>query len=794
MTKSAKTRRRENRKKKERERAHKRDGSKLKPWDVPKMKYFQMPPLLKDDVPWEKRLEIVRTIGLKAKTEFDEKYPNIQRWLTDYDPLHVLSMCAFYFVSSEDGIDREAIGKLDFHHHYLEIMQAFALYAPRKFNMRPLQSNMGKLKSEMIDIGKAMSLRDLAIPETVTSEDALNTYLLRTQMMGQTTAVRNWAYQHQMRKVVLDLSAAVEAEFLEKYKINAVSFFKMIFDLVEERGDLLNTHVSKVRIIFKKKNYIEILSSYNQAFPENVPIVGTVAEDMWKMAGKNINVLRSLLIAHSDLKLESVYTFSLEHAADLLEGNAAREDLKNLLNRLSYRFGDLSDFKREHIILGNPVLSRPFIQLENEEYFTSIWGILPHLAMDILEDLVWDDPALKAKYTRIKSKYLEEELERIIRHGFPNGALHRGSRWKDPDSGVEYENDLLVVLDGFALVLEAKSASISDPARRGAPDRLASTFRELIQEPSDQAHRFIRHLESQKKIHTFNTKHGIKNIVDSSSIKYYIPLGVTLSHLGSIGSNLKKLIDAGFLDKELEQLAPSISITDLEAVFELLPLEIEKIHYFSRRREFEAHMRYEADELDLLGFYLDTGFNIGPKEYDESTAINMLLKSKELDPYFIGSREGKNITKPQLSLTKWWRDILNRISETKNEGWIETGFILLNTAKEDQEKFEREFKALCGRIKRGDVSMPHNFVILKSGPVRRQYVIVGYPCTTEDRDIRNSVIDEIVHGEDAEGSRGVAVIGMNLLYPNYPYSFLARKIATDLFDELTLREEKNENS
>jgi hypothetical protein len=40
--------------------------------------------------------------------------------------------------------------------------------------------------------------------------------------------------------------------------------------------------------------------------------------------------------------------------------------------------------------------------------------------------------------------------------------------------------------------------------------------------------------------------------------------------------------------------------------------------------------------MDLFGFYLDNGFNIGETEYDEGFHINLTLKSKELDPYFIG--------------------------------------------------------------------------------------------------------------------------------------------------------------
>lgn len=788
MSKLTKAQRRERRKKKEQKRSQDRAQKQKNPkaWEAPKMKFFQMPKLLKDDLTLEQRLTILRSVGDRAREEFEQKYPNIQRWLIDYDPVYVLSMCAYYFISSPEGTDPEAVGKLDFPHHYLEIMQAFALYQARNHNLTPLLQNMETLKREMGEIGQAMSFRHLSIPEALTNKDEIDAYRLRTEMMGHTTAVRNWAYPHQLRKIVLDLAMAVQIEFVARYKVDPVAFFKMIFRLVDERSDLLNEHISKVRTIFGKKNHREIFSAYNDAFPENEPITESTADELWEMMRRKNNALCSFLMSHSDLKLENIYSFSLDHAIEVFGTDPIRDEVKNLLDRLSYRFGDLATFNKDHIILSNPVLSRPFIQLGNGKYFTAVWGILPHLAMDLLEDLVWEDSVLKSKYTRAKSKYLEDELERVIRDGFPNATIYRGSLWKDPDSGKEFENDLLVVIDSFALVLEAKSASVTDPARRGAPDRLAETLRELIEDPSEQAHRFIRYLESHKQIHAFNTKRDVTNVVNSMAIKYYIPLGVTLSHLGSIASNLKKLIEAGITTKRLEDLAPSVSVTDLESVLELLPLEVEKIHYLARRREFEAHMDYEGDELDLLGFYLDTGFNVGQDEYTKNSVLNMLLKSKELDPYFVGSREGKKVKKPSLSMTTWWRDILTRISEVRLDGWIETGFILLNIPVGDQVKFEREFKALVQRVKQGNVDMPHNFVIGKFGPDRRRYVLAGYPFTTIDKQVRNSVIDELIHSEFNEGVRGIAVIGVNLNSPSYPYSVLARRAATDLFDTLTL--------
>jgi len=317
---------------------------------------------------------------------------------------------------------------------------------------------------------------------------------------------------------------------------------------------------------------------------------------------------------------------------------------------------------------------------------------------------------------------------------------------------------------------------------------LFETLRELIEEPSEQALRFIDHLKRNQEEHSFKTKRGVINLIDSRRTKYYIPLGVTLSHLGLIGSNLKKLIRTKVVNKQLEELAPSMNLTDLEVIFELLPLEIQKIHYFARRREFEAHMEYEGDELDLLGFYLDNGFNIGDTEYARDAVMNLSLKSKELDPYFVGTSEGKSVVKPELAMTKWWKDLLIAISNKKTDGWVEIGFILLNSTKEDQTKFEGMFKELMLRVKKGKVDKLHNWVMFASGPERRRYLIAGYPYTTTEKDVRNGVMGEIISDENFREARGCVVIGVQTDRLDYPCSVLARRVSTNLFDTLTLQQ------
>src|SRR3546814_14312558 len=64
-------------------------------------------------------------------------------------------------------------------------------------------------------------------------------------------------------------------------------------------------------------------------------------------------------------------------------------------------------------------------------------------------------------------------------------------------------------------------------------------------------------------------------------------------------------------------MAPSMSIFELETLFELLPDQISRLHYLRRRAELEAVTEFEADEMDLIAFYLETSFCIPQLEQEE---------------------------------------------------------------------------------------------------------------------------------------------------------------------------------
>ena len=699
-------------------------------------------------------------------------------WFQQYDALYLLSYCSFYYLSHPEGTDPEMQGSLDFYPFYLEILQAFALMQERSFSSKPLDREAYELLDLMGAVGDAIAMRSWKDLGEASQEEIRQWHVLMT-MRTQTTAIRNWAYPQHIRKVTYDLAETVRYEFMEKWGVDPVKVLDVLFGIAAIAQDRLNEHLARIRSFYHQHSYQQVVQSYVKAFPQ-ASIQDP--EQLFDLVGRNVQHLKTLLVAHSDLRLPDHLTFTLDDFEGACGGDVDRRMLRAVFDALAFEFGELSRQDREYVILDNPVWRKPFIKIDRGVYFSAVVGLIPHYALDILETLVSADPTMEERYRKRKARYLEDELVRLFSESFPRAEIHRGTLWDD-GMGSHGENDVVTIVDTVAIVAEAKSGLISPPASRGAPDRFKRTVKELIDEPAQQAYDFIQVLKSLQGPFTFQAKDGSENTIDPRGIRYYIPLTVTLGQFGLV-SNLQELVEAGFSTRKLSELAPVISLTDLMAIFEVLNLQSERLHYLARRTEFAIHRKLLGDELDLFAFYLDQGLNVGQLEYEEEGYMILTMASKQLDPYFLGQDAGKSIDKPGLALTEMWRSILQRLEVSPYEHWLDSALLLLNVPYVDQRKFERRFRSLTSQIRRGKVERPHNWVVLIAGPPEREFFIALFPYRGIDRDVRNSVIAEILEYSDAKRARGAICIGMDLDYNRLPYSVVALSELPDLFDEL----------
>lgn len=749
-----------------------------------KMKYFEVEMGSFGDT-FEERISKIREIGKEATKDFQVKYKTIQDWFSKYDQLSILSFAYYYFMLAEAGYDEEAVtGRLEFPPYYQELLQAFALAMPRSFKYEPFSSEVYKFKEDFQEIGELNQLKYYNIPESATTMDEVFHHQLRSDMMQHTTAVRNWSYEHKMKSVTLDLANGVKEVFIKTHGFDPAVFLSILYKMCEEVEVRANIHRRKTIEIVKAPSYDKFFDVYETAFPV-MQTTKKERETILRMPRMEIMRLKAMALMHSDTFLPELFNFDFE-TLELLSDKAIPADkLKQIFKKITIEFNALSQHNPEHFLLGNPIHESPFIKVNDDTIFSTMWSIMTHLSIGILEKFCSENETLRKKYNDVRAAYLENQVYDLFKSSFPMAQIYAGSKWKGKDNTI-YENDLLVIIDSFAFVVEAKSGQVTAPAKRGAPDRLFKTLQELIEEPSEQALRFVEYLKENPTELSLPVKKGPANKFNASKLKYFIPLGVTLSHLGMMGSNLKQLIRAGVTTKTIEELAPSINLTDLQCVFDLLPLAAQKIHYLQRRRELEASIDYVGDELDLLAWYLDEGFNLGT-DMDKFGFFNISSKSKELDNYIIGAANNEDVVKPELQMTKWWKDMLIRIEQKQFQAWLEVSYILLNIPISGQEFFERDVAELKTKMHLGTAEFPHNWILMGSQDEKRRFYIAGYCYHDIYFDARNDVISDILDSESTRDAKGILVIGMNINKENYPYSILGCRLSAELFDNKYLK-------
>lgn len=725
----------------------------------------------------KERRDAFRAIGRTAKKDFEEKFPQLLAWFDEFDALYLLSYCCLYFLADFEGVDREAIdGRLDFYPNYLEILQALALSRPRSMSNKPMLDRATELRNLMSDVTSAFQLRSYDLPEEISDLENRKRFVLFL-LQSETAAIRNPAYSHQSRKYVKELTAKLPGVFEQKYHVDPNQLIDALYTLVDEVEVKLNLHIHSLANFRKEKTWQKVWEVYVDEFPMATKDPTRLSEGrrLWDLARGNLDEMKDTLHLYSDLFLPAVFAFTLDEFTAMYGDAAKKDELRMVLDAWSYGFGDLKDDDPEHFILTNPVLKRPIVKLDSDVYFFPLTNIIGHILPMMMETLVRKagNKSIE-KYNKVKADLLESETHQHFKQRFPTAQIFRGSQWTDGVESKVFENDLLIIIDRFAIVVECKSGAVDASARRGGEYRVVDTLKNIVVDAADQAGRFIKFLSENSGVHKFATRQGVTNVVDNSFVEHYVPLSITHEDLGAVSGNLQMCVEAGLIDSLQNPLIPSMSIHDLEVILTVLENEVEVLHYLTRRARLERQVRYLGDEGDLLAFYLDTGFNLGEAETSGGYSLNLMLKSKELDPFFTARERGVAVEKPRLHLTKWWRDTIDYMIGRKKDYWTEIGFLLLNVPFDEQRGFERQFKTLSSKVKFGLTKERHNWITLETFPKERAYLIAGFPYATKNRTERADMMKHILQSvSNREHLQGLLCIGVFVNDPKYPYDVIA---------------------
>src|SRR6267142_1210505 len=233
------------------------------------------------------------------------------------------------------------------------------------------------------------------------------------------------------------------------------------------------------------------------------------------------------------------------------------EVVRSILNAWSLRPGGARDVPSRMFILTNPVLERPFLASGADEWHLFCGWLLLHNAFPLIERLFENDSELFEAYLRRRADFLERSAADALAQGLPGGQVETGLLYTDPTDGKEYEADVLVLLDSYAVVAEAKAGRLGPEARRGKGRRLRDRIAELLEAPSEQAQRLAELLKTPGE-HTLRRK-GDRGAVtiQSGAIRRVIVIGVTLEPLAWLLPRLGDVAEAGLTEKAADALAYS---------------------------------------------------------------------------------------------------------------------------------------------------------------------------------------------------------------------------------------------
>ena len=725
------------------------------------------------DLSPEERERPVIELGQKAEEAFAGALTNLASSLPKSDPCVLLAAVAEKVIAEPPSPEaiRENPEKLLQHH--LELLQAFCL----RLDLRQYEPGIDPLAFYDELLLELHTIANAAVLQGLRHLDASDTNRHQTaarQLVQLATfAIRNFGYEPQIRRLCDDLLAPFADSLYRSTGVRPGSLVALIDGIIRTTQIRADGFTSKFNLMLQAKSIPDAVTAYLSAFPQITCPADKLSAYIDKV-GVTLEQIKSIFSAHLRFVMPSIFMFTTEDLADLLTGPDSGPAVELAVRTWSLAFGDLSGCNPEDLILSNPVWTQPMIQLSDETVFIPCPEIIHGKRILLLEKALLRDPRMRERYQKHRGSYLEKRTAELLEQQLAGASIWRGALWRDPATGTQYENDILLRIDTHMFIVEAKSGHITDAARRGAPDRLKRTVRKIVQEPSEQASRFEDFLRTNDGQIKLSNRKGDVYRIDLAGVRHFVKLNVTLDMIGDLLSRWPRLREAGWLPEDFRG-CPTVPLWDLETITTMLEGPCQAIHYWRRRSELEAEIEYRGDEIDLLGLYLQSGFN-HPALHDDTRKL--LITTQDLiDPFMMQESLGLQVEKPRLQLTEWWRRILERLETLRVPGWSDLGYCLLNVDYNDQKFFEARFRRIQRDFRCKALSaLQRNTVVLEAGPKNQRIALAvvfykGIDRAERDRSIKRAA--SAAFGRSAAGQAVLIARSLDRSEEELPYSVLA---------------------
>lgn len=386
--------------------------------------------------------------------------------------------------------------------------------------------------------------------------------------------------------------------------------------------------------------------------------------------------------------------------------------VSSVLGALAMRRGELAGANVDHFHLANPVWRKPFV-LDDDRLYLFSPGTTFSSSADIMADMAGrvSKQGLQA-LGNARGSALETLLGRTLPELMPSGEVLTGVHWHDPIEGKNRETDGLVLIDGIAMIFEAKGDALNPAARRGSSTWL-STFDDIVSSAAYQSGR----LEAVIRDHTVPTlavrSDQGERVIRKADIRHVVRFGVSFERVTMASSVIDTYL-ADRIRREGAEPMPILTIADLWQIRDLLPSEGHRVHYLLRRAEIETTGAVLGDELDLIALYLNNGFvGVGGRSKGPTPVVAYGL-SDFLRPFQKGTpHHDASVVPPKRTIALWNR-LVREMEEKRPKLWTSIVYDLLNIELASQERFLADIKALRRRVRRSSGKAYYDAVMMRA--------------------------------------------------------------------------------
>ena len=443
------------------------------------------------------------------------------------------------------------------------------------------QKIMFETNEEADDFNNWKKIREVAVPSFLTyfNQGPLN-------------------YEEQILNWVIDLYSSFDDYFLSEFGLLTEDFIKFYENLDRLNQNNFQGHTLNTELLRPNwDSYTTIESGMDENMPaffkESIP--------------KDYLVMSKFMI---DKGMKDRF-YPNELACDKLP----LEKVEKILSLLSVKRDEKDFTYYSETKPGNPLYSNPIFDIENGMYQVFEVKQVIHSIDSFLENVITSNSIRKDKYVKDKGNLLENNIITLFKKLFGNDVKIFQSYYVNGN-----EQDILILWDGYAFIIEAKGYNLREPLRtpEKAFTRIKDDFKKCIGYGYEQAYRIEKIFIEEKPLTIKNSKDEIIEIIDTKEIKECFSIIVNLNSFGLIQNDLSYLLE---LQNDDDIYPWAVKYDDLEIFVLTLIAKGKSPKYFIDFLLFREELHSKimcSDELEICGGYLTNKINPKKVKYVNS--------------------------------------------------------------------------------------------------------------------------------------------------------------------------------